>query len=807
MFNSQKVQICQLHESQICIGFCVSINCSSNSIYCQKCLEQFHEDHIDSCREFGQITKDLSNSIKQKEDHFNKIKEQQIQLHQLSRHQIDAYQEKIDELRNIQRNFQKKNTNLCQIKKSKSQKNNALQRDNLIIANFSKMEQLVQSLELRNKDCLINEKKSKLIKCIMKWLYIGGYWGISIIVIYLQIYVFIFGGCLLYVIHIELFNEWQPKQNQTYIELIQNQAQYFDIANDLYLMENYEESIIYYDKAIHLQQGNASSYFYKGNALTKLKFFKAAVANYNKYLKINSEKDAVYLNKGYALTQMKLFYQAIECYDLAIKINFHNDEAYYKKNNFGHSTLNGKVRKNSLKTFIVLFSLIKLMLQTSYTYLKKQLRQEQNILNLFSNSMFNSQKVQICQLHESQICIGFCVSINCSSNSIYCQKCLEQFHEDHIDSCREFGQITKDLSNSIKQKEDHFNKIKEQQIQLHQLSRHQIDAYQEKIDELRNIQRNFQKKNTNLCQIKKSKSQKNNALQRDNLIIANFSKMEQLVQSLELRNKDCLINEKKSKLIKCIMKWLYIGGYWGISIIVIYLQIYVFIFGGCLLYVIHIELFNEWQPKQNQTYIELIQNQAQYFDIANDLYLMENYEESIIYYDKAIHLQQGNASSYFYKGNALTKLKFFKAAVANYNKYLKINSEKDAVYLNKGYALTQMKLFYQAIECYDLAIKINFHNDEAYYKKVNHINNIVIKQQELSYIKLIVISKLQILIIKRSIQILIISSIILVKGQHYINFKNIMKLYNLMTLLFQFKQMMKYKHIKVLFHKFQIIHY
>ncbi|CAD8198445.1 unnamed protein product [Paramecium octaurelia] len=343
MFNTQKAQNCQLHKSQICIGFCISKNCPSNSFYCQKCLEQDHGDHRESCKEFGLITKDFSNLIKEKKNNLDKVKVKQIELHQLGRYQIYAYERQIDELRNIQRYFSKQKYRCLsntEIKILKQQFSPDQQLEDCKIQQgleneLVQMEQLIQSLELIKKDCLIN-RKYQLIKYIKRWLSIGGYMCLSIIISMIFTYFFLLLTFAMLWIYLETEEQKQPIKNKSFLEPIIDQTQYFTQANDLYLKEKYREAIIYYNKAIHLRQDNASIYFYKGNALAKLQYFELAVQNYNKALKINSENDAVYMNKGYALIQLNRFNQAIDCYDLAIRINFHNDEAYYNKGRVLH---------------------------------------------------------------------------------------------------------------------------------------------------------------------------------------------------------------------------------------------------------------------------------------------------------------------------------------------------------------------------------------------------------------------------------------------------------------------------------------
>ncbi|CAD8215218.1 unnamed protein product [Paramecium octaurelia] len=353
MFNKQKAQFCQIHKSQICIGFCVSKNCPSNPFYCQKCLEQDHEDHKESCKEFGQITKDFTDLIKAKKSHLDKVKEKQIQLQQLGRYQVDAYERQIDELRNIQRNFsKKKHSSLSnqQIKIFKEQYCIDRQLDDCkfqqgLVNELTQMEQLIQSLELIKEDCLKN-RRYKLKENIINCLSIGGCWCVQIIIIMILFYFFLLLAFIIpwmYYESEEQLRYYQAIQSKPFIETFVDQTQYFTQANDLYLKGDYSQAIKYYNKAIDLQQiqqwdnaiglqqGNASIYFHNGNALAKLYYFELAVQNYNKALKINSENDAIYMNKGYVLTKLNRFTQAIECYDEAIKINFLNDEAYYNK--------------------------------------------------------------------------------------------------------------------------------------------------------------------------------------------------------------------------------------------------------------------------------------------------------------------------------------------------------------------------------------------------------------------------------------------------------------------------------------------
>ncbi|CAD8202622.1 unnamed protein product [Paramecium octaurelia] len=240
MFNTSKVQICQLHKSQICIGFCVSTKCPQTSIYCQRCLEEDHSDHIESCKQFGQITKDLSISIKEKKDHLDKIREKQIQLSQLNRHQIDAYEKQIKDLRNIQGQFQQKKLNSLsnqQILILKEEHQPDRQLDDL--DKLNQIEQLIQSLELIKRICLTNEKQ-KFTKYMMNFLTKGSSWCIAIfhvIVCIMYIYLFLIGAVVMLLIYVEIdeqFNQLiklQVSQPKPKLSILRNHSEINSIFN------------------------------------------------------------------------------------------------------------------------------------------------------------------------------------------------------------------------------------------------------------------------------------------------------------------------------------------------------------------------------------------------------------------------------------------------------------------------------------------------------------------------------------------------------------------------------------------------
>ncbi|CAK60843.1 unnamed protein product (macronuclear) [Paramecium tetraurelia] len=245
------------------------------------------------------------------------------------------------------------------------------------------------------------------------------------------------------------------------------------------------------------------------------------------------------------------------------------------------------------------------------------------------------------------------------------------------------------------------------------------------------------------------------------------------------------------------------------------MYIYLFLIGAVVMLFIYVEIdeyktiqlsHKQASQAQNQTYLEAIQKQTHYltqgyiFKInqANDLYLMQNYEEAIVYYNKAIHLRLDNPSAYFYKGNTLTKLEYFEDAIANYNQALKLNSQNDAIYLNKGYALTQLKLFEEAIECYDLALKINFQNDKAYYYKGKALHQVEHYLEAVEYYNkaININSNNQHYYFRKGFQFRN-----QLQDQLQITLKNIIKLQSLMILPFEYQEIKKYQQIKVIIQK------
>lgn len=111
-----------------------------------------------------------------------------------------------------------------------------------------------------------------------------------------------------------------------------NPASYwFEEANNLSKGGSYEEAIVYYDKAIKINQSYAEAWNGKGLALAYQKNYEEALACYEKATDINPLYADAWNNKGWSLEELIKYEEAIQCYDEAIKINSNHYEAWNNK--------------------------------------------------------------------------------------------------------------------------------------------------------------------------------------------------------------------------------------------------------------------------------------------------------------------------------------------------------------------------------------------------------------------------------------------------------------------------------------------
>ncbi|MCR3759756.1 tetratricopeptide repeat protein [Clostridium felsineum] len=132
-------------------------------------------------------------------------------------------------------------------------------------------------------------------------------------------------------------NKEFDKAISIYKEMIKNDYYYIEwaygsIAYCYDCLENYNESLVYYDKAL---KNNKDSVIYmnKGFALQALEKHKEAIENFDKSIKIKPCKEA-YVFKADSQGRIKNFKEAIECCNEALKLDENYDVPYNRKGQF-----------------------------------------------------------------------------------------------------------------------------------------------------------------------------------------------------------------------------------------------------------------------------------------------------------------------------------------------------------------------------------------------------------------------------------------------------------------------------------------
>ncbi|KHD34184.1 hypothetical protein NL50_17870 [Clostridium acetobutylicum] len=122
-----------------------------------------------------------------------------------------------------------------------------------------------------------------------------------------------------------------------YKEMIKNDYYYSgwvysSIAYCYDCLENYNEALVYYDKAL---KNNKDSVIYmnKGFALQSLEKHKEAIENFDESIKIKPSKEA-YVFKADSQGRIKNFKEAIECCNEALKLDENYDIPYNRKGQF-----------------------------------------------------------------------------------------------------------------------------------------------------------------------------------------------------------------------------------------------------------------------------------------------------------------------------------------------------------------------------------------------------------------------------------------------------------------------------------------
>ncbi len=95
----------------------------------------------------------------------------------------------------------------------------------------------------------------------------------------------------------------------------------------------YDQSIVYFNKAIEIEPKFAEAYFNRGFAYQEKGQYDKAIPDYNKAIEINPRHDAVYNNRGNAYAARGKYDKAIADYTEAIELNPMDAVAYFNRGN------------------------------------------------------------------------------------------------------------------------------------------------------------------------------------------------------------------------------------------------------------------------------------------------------------------------------------------------------------------------------------------------------------------------------------------------------------------------------------------
>ena len=112
--------------------------------------------------------------------------------------------------------------------------------------------------------------------------------------------------------------------------------------------QNYEEAIIFYDKALERLPRYENAWLKKGDALSRLKRHEEALACYEKVLQINPESTDAWNLKGVCLSDLKSYDEALKCFD---EVTLLNPMHYAAWNFMGVCFFNLKKLENALECF------------------------------------------------------------------------------------------------------------------------------------------------------------------------------------------------------------------------------------------------------------------------------------------------------------------------------------------------------------------------------------------------------------------------------------------------------------------------
>ncbi|MBI1828150.1 MAG: tetratricopeptide repeat protein [Thaumarchaeota archaeon] len=117
---------------------------------------------------------------------------------------------------------------------------------------------------------------------------------------------------------LRLHHKTELKITKKFTDLYPEDAvSFYEKAEIFIVKQNYEEAIVFYDKALEQLPRYENAWLKKGDALSHLKKHEYALACYEKVLQINPKSTDAWNLKGVCLSDLKRYEEALECFDKA----------------------------------------------------------------------------------------------------------------------------------------------------------------------------------------------------------------------------------------------------------------------------------------------------------------------------------------------------------------------------------------------------------------------------------------------------------------------------------------------------------
>jgi predicted O-linked N-acetylglucosamine transferase (SPINDLY family) len=128
-----------------------------------------------------------------------------------------------------------------------------------------------------------------------------------------------------------------PEAKVIYERILQEQSNHFDalqlLATAYRQQKNSHFALMYFDKALQVNQTNAAVFYNRGNALKDLKRFEEALKSFDEAIRLQPDHVYAYNNRGLILQDLKRLDEALKSYDEALRLKSDYAEAYCNRGN------------------------------------------------------------------------------------------------------------------------------------------------------------------------------------------------------------------------------------------------------------------------------------------------------------------------------------------------------------------------------------------------------------------------------------------------------------------------------------------